>query len=927
MKSKPALFLIAGMICSMLSGADLTNLALKKGVRYRYLDANLHPMSADGTKSGAYHDPEHRKLNDGKINGYDPGAVKTEWKSFSRKEMRVLYEFPTEITAKSAEIAWMWAENKKKKTMWIDTINVYAGTRPGEYRRIATIRNPEDGKQHVPIKINFSAPEKGRFFLFELLQEAHEEHFMFIISEIAIFGDSSQAALIDAAVSRNLSVSLKRNYPSNLFESGKNVRLEMNLGPLPSSSGEITLKTELKDYFGNRIENNTEKVRQGPHVITYRQLPDGYYEFEAFAESDGKSPWKGRARTSFIVAPLTHRSAEEAIAAGCRFGIQGGFAVPESLDAFLRLGLHWYRELLCYAPLVGNNPEKPDFSYMEKEFLDKKVRNRPVIAMFEVKTIPQFCYTPEHWNERTKKKKWIMPDYPERFVKFVSEQVQKVPKHQKYFEIWNEPPYPPEDFAKLCEWVERGIRAVRPDAVIGPNTGLGQYMVKVAEKGGFRNMDMVTIHPYANGFVSSPEASGLRQIIRDGRALVKRTIGRDLPIYVTEIGWPTPKGGPSVNTEAQQAAYIVRAGLGLFAEDVKGIMPYCAGQSERDPKEREHFFGFVRKDLTPKPVLAAYATMARLLEGSRFIGDLWLGTDIGAMLFEKQGVRFLALYSDGKTQKIMIRPGVKSVKVMDIMGKTEKIAIVENRLSLTLTDDPIYLIGVSPEYDAKIIKHIPQDKQWSRTYKPTIRKGFYAKDAATAFNEKRRIYKITDANIPEKEASAEYGIAWNETTLFVDVLVHDQSPAMNPHSGKELWKGDAVELFLSLHPERDIPGFLRDWNYQIFLAPGSANGKSAEVFGVCGKSSLNGHALRGVKTQYEIGKDFWRVKAEIPFRALGEERIPEAKRLRLEVAVDNLGKTHSRFQLTSNHQDGNSGNPTLWSMLILKQNDSDTLKE
>ena len=917
LKSKLALFLIAGMICSMLSGADLTNLALKKGVRYRYLDADLKPMSADGINGGAYQDPEHRKLNDGKINGYDPGAVRTEWKSFSRKAMRVLYEFPAEITANSAEIAWMWAENKKKKNMWFDTVNVYAGSKPGEYRRIATIGNPGDGKQHVPVKIDFGAPVKGRFFLFEIIQEPHEEHFMFIISEIAVFGPASQGALIDAAFSRKLAVSVKRNYPSNLFESGKDVRMEMVLGPLPSS-GKITLKTRLKDYFGNLIEENTERVPQGTHLITWRQLPDGYYEFEAFAETEGKSPLKGSTKTSFIVAPLTRRSAEEAIAAGCRFGIQGGFAVPESLDAFLRLGLHWYRELLCYAPLVGNDPEKPDFSYMEKEFLDKKIRNRPVIAMFEVKTVPQFCYTPEHWIERTKKKKWIMPDYPERFVKFISDQIKKVPRHQKHFEIWNEPPYPPEDFAKLCEWVERGIRAVRPDAVIGPNTGLGQYMVKVAEKGGFRNMDMVTIHPYANGFISSPEASGLRQTIRDGRALVKRTLGRDLPIYVTEIGWPTPKAGPSVNTEAQQAAYIVRAGLGLFAEDVKGIMPYCVGQPERDPKEREHFFGFVRKDLTPKPVLAAYANMARLLEGSRFIGDLWLGTDIGAMLFEKKGVRFLALYSDGKTQKIMIRPGVKSLKLMDIMGKTEKIAITENRLSLTLTDNPIYLIGVSPEFDAKIMKRIPREKQWSRTYKPTVRESLHAADADAAFHGNQRNCKITGANIPEKESSAEYGVFWNETHLFVDVFVRDQTPALNPFSGQELWKGDAVELFLSLHPERDIPGFLRDWNFQIFLAPKTGNGKSAEIFGVCGRSELRGRKVKGVNAEYEIGKDFWRVKAAIPFSALGEERVPETKRLRLEVAVDNLGKKHSRFQLNSNDQYGNSGNPALWSELVLK---------
>lgn len=916
MKPKLFIFLIAGALCSIASGAEQINLALGKGVKYIYLDADLKPMSANGLKCGAYKDPEHKKLNDGKINGQDSGAVKTTWKAYSKKTMRVLFEFPAAITADSAEIAWMWAENKKKKIMWIDSINVYAGSEPGEYKKIASVGTPRDGKQHVPIKITFEKPAKGRFFLFEIVQEPHKDHFMFVISEIALFGASSQGALIDAAVSRKLNISFKRHYPSNLFESGKDTALEITTGPLPP--GTITLKTVLKDYFGNIVEERTEAVSAGSSVITYKQLPDGYYELEAFAETAGRNPVKGKGKTSFVVAPVTHRTAEEAVAAGCRFGIQGGFATPESLDAFLRLGLHWYRELLCYAPLVGNNPDKPNFAYMEKEFLDKKVRNRPVIAMFEVKSIPSFCYTPEHWKERREKKKWIMPDYPELFVKFVSEQVKKVPATQKYFEIWNEPPFPPEDFAKLCQWVRQGIRAVRPDAVIGPNAGMGQYMVKVAEKGGFEGMDMVSIHPYANGFVSSPEASGLRQRIRDGRELVKRATGRELPVYVTEIGWPTPKGGPYVNTEAQQAAYIVRAGLGLYAEDVKAIMPYCVGQPERNPNEKEHFFGFVRNDLTPKPVLAAYANMARIVEGSRFIGDLWLGTDIGAMLFDKNGTRILVLYSDGKTQKIMIRPGVKTLELVDTMGKKQSLSITENRLSLTLTDDPVYLIGVSGEFDSKIMKRIPQDQQWSRIYKPVARESRYAANKAAAFDGKRRVYQIANTNLPKDEFSAEYGVSWNGKYLFVDILVRDKTPALNPFSGKELWKGDAAELFLSLHPERDIPGFLRDWNFQIFLAPKTGNGKSAEVFGVCGRSELRGQPVKGAEAEYEIGKGYWRAKAAIPFSALGAESVPDAKRLRFEVSVDNLGKTHSRYQLNSNNQGGNSGNPALWSELILK---------
>ena len=51
------------------------------------------------------------------------------------------------------------------------------------------------------------------------------------------------------------------------------------------------------------------------------------------------------------------------------------------------------------------------------------------------------------------------------------------------------------------------------------------------------------------------------------------------------------------NTEHQQAAYMARAALIMFAEDIKAVMPYCMGQPEKNPAEKEHFFGFVRRDL------------------------------------------------------------------------------------------------------------------------------------------------------------------------------------------------------------------------------------------------------------------------------------------------------------------------------------------
>ena len=486
-----------------------------------------------------------------------------------------------------------------------------------------------------------------------------------------------------------------------------------------------------------------------------------------------------------------------------------------------------------------------------------------------------------------------------------------MPSNQKYFEIWNEPPFPAKDFATVAQWVIKGVKAVRPDAIVGPNTGMEQYMVDTAKYGGMAGMDMITTHPYSPDFVRSPEAGELRRNIREGRALVKAATGRDLPVYVTEFGWPTAKGGPMVNTEEKQAAYIVRASIALYAEDVKVITPYCLGQPEEDPNDKEHFFGFVRKDLTPKPVLAAYANMARIIEGSEFVGDLWLGTDIGAMLFKKDGQPILILYADGAQKKIMIRPGVEHVKIIDIIGGERQVDIVENRLSLILDDNPLYLIGVSPELDAQIVRS-PTENQWSKIYHPIVRDAKHAETADAAFSRPRS-EKINMA----QECVAEYSVSWNENNLFLDIKIFDKDPGFNPFAGKDIWQGDAVEIFLSLAPERDIPGFVKEWDYQILISPTSQEKKPVAVFGVTGRE-LAGRNVQGIKCDYEIGKDYWRVKCILPFSSFGLSQIPAHRKLRFELAVDNLGENHPRYQVDSNRHGGNFSNPAVWSELLLK---------
>ncbi len=75
------------------------------------------------------------------------------------------------------------------------------------------------------------------------------------------------------------------------------------------------------------------------------------------------------------------------------------------------------------------------------------------------------------------------------------------------------------------------------------------------------------------------------------------------------------------------------------------MIPHWLADREQDITERENWFGMFRLSGQPKPVLIAHAVCARMIDGSRFVGDLWLGPGVGALLFEREGVHTLALWT------------------------------------------------------------------------------------------------------------------------------------------------------------------------------------------------------------------------------------------------------------------------------------------
>jgi hypothetical protein len=183
------------------------------------------------------------------------------------------------------------------------------------------------------------------------------------------------------------------------------------------------------------------------------------------------------------------------------------------------------------------------------------------------------------------------------------------------YEIWNEPnlagfwqPAPdPDRYMELYAAARAAIEAVDPDAtvIVGglvPGTDFAERLY--ASRPDARELiDGIGYHPYAQ--------------TADGGLLEVRALRRQLdalgagavPIHVTELGWHTNGSGAQLMGEDARAAALERAAGMLARSDcgLASIVPYTWTTPERDPADREDWYGIRHPDGGATPTSDAYA--------------------------------------------------------------------------------------------------------------------------------------------------------------------------------------------------------------------------------------------------------------------------------------------------------------------------------
>ena len=212
-----------------------------------------------------------------------------------------------------------------------------------------------------------------------------------------------------------------------------------------------------------------------------------------------------------------------------------------------------------------------------------------------------------------------------RYARFVAEHFKG---RVKLYEVWNEwnigmgsnkSPRNIRDVATYVNLLKATYKVVK--AVDASNIVIGGSVAGVDTKwteafidaGGLAHLDAFSAHPYVIWNPGSKPEHAIRWLDNAHQKMVDNQPKRNIPIYVTEIGWPNHEGKFSW-TEDQTANFLIRFHIMARSRPyIKGVWWYELVNGGRGKDNKEKAFGLVDVDFKAKPALQAYQVVANLI--------------------------------------------------------------------------------------------------------------------------------------------------------------------------------------------------------------------------------------------------------------------------------------------------------------------------
>jgi hypothetical protein len=225
------------------------------------------------------------------------------------------------------------------------------------------------------------------------------------------------------------------------------------------------------------------------------------------------------------------------------------------------------------------------------------------------------------------------PEALTAFARYAAFVVQHFKGKVHMYEMWNEwntttgntHAGTPQDYVRLLKVVYPAVKAIDPSAVFIAGAIGGRdlnWLSAMLSAGALGSFDALSIHPYNFGRPMRTGDAWAQDMLATEDVIHRYSSGRDLPLYITEMGWPTYSGASGISQQ-ESAAYLAQMFLlARTMKFLKGIWWYDFRDDGLDQTNKENDFGLVRPDLTPKAAFAALQTVAPMVRDALSVEDL-----------------------------------------------------------------------------------------------------------------------------------------------------------------------------------------------------------------------------------------------------------------------------------------------------------------
>ena len=487
--------------------------------------------------------------------------------------------------------------------------------------------------------------------------------------------------------------------PGNLFT--PDAPLAFTFEPTDASVASSPVVATLRD-FGNRVLA-TRELRD--NTVTFPAAAIGFYRLEI-----GPANAPALAAATLGVLPARVPTEPDATA---RFGTIAHLKNLDDeqrdrmLDLISRAGIGWIREGFLWHELEPSPGDWRTSRY--DDLVERSLRHG-------VQVLPVLAFgTPWAATDGTGLPRNLLRLSAPRldaWETYVRQMVTRYGDRLHAWEIWNEPNLPSywkpapdaNAYAKIAGRAFATIKEHGPDDTVltagfspekADRPDLPAYdegvFVRALAALTPRPFDVLGYHPYTvfrHGVTPAQTETLFQNNFSNLLAGLEGSPAA--PVWITEVGVSTID---RITTEEDAAGHLaVLLTLASARADVRKVFLYNFRDAGTDPLEKEHGFGLLHYDYTPKPGYFAYRTFIARLGRATFVHRTERHGVVCHEFATPDGRTVQVLWS-ANAQPVTTRLSLPAATVerVNVVGDSTRLPVTNGRLTLEVTASPIYL--------------------------------------------------------------------------------------------------------------------------------------------------------------------------------------------------------------------------------------------